>query len=278
VQTLSIVLTPNTKPNANYKVDLQSLLASTLGPSCPLVSSSFVYVDRSLLEESGVSLSLKPDPDFSNSLARYNTTGLETTFSLQMEWKQARNGVVWSVDKLQFHRYITGHGQQEGGISIELYNSNDKQLKAMVLQMIPYYVRVYFHTLIILHNDTRLSPIEYTKVFTSQWIRPAEDRTAPTHMELALVLPPYSKITLFFQFEKVFLHFAEYPPDPNRGMHIPAALVAYTFNQEEASSWLKRPFFGLSMEERLQPRNSSWRYTEVAVVNLPTPGTYLFSF
>jgi hypothetical protein len=48
-------------------------------------------------------------------------------------------------------------------------------------------------------------------------------------MELTLALPPHSKVGITLQFEKVFLHFAEYPPDPHRGMHIPAALVAYTF-------------------------------------------------
>jgi hypothetical protein len=147
--------------------------------------------------------------------------------------------------KSRKNRYTTGHGQQEGGLSIELHNGNDVPLTANVLQVVPAYVRylafapflhghlaltraidrtcvprrLYFHTLAILLNDTELNAAERSKgalappnsriyhsevnilitlldcaVLTHQWVRPAEDRAEPAHMELSLTLPPHSKI------------------------------------------------------------------------------------
>jgi len=64
------------------------------------------------LQESGVSLSLKPDPDFSNSLARYNTTGLETTFSLQVYSSALRFGI--STFHEQFFSRWNGNKREMG--------------------------------------------------------------------------------------------------------------------------------------------------------------------
>jgi uncharacterized membrane protein YhhN len=45
----------------------------------------------------------------------------------------------------------------------------------------------------------------------------------------------------------VFLHFAEYPPDPHRGMHIPAALVAYTLGDEYVHHHRRRHRFSIAL-------------------------------
>lgn len=270
VQTLSVVLAPSS-PGSSDQLDLQSVLGSTLQSSCPLAGSSAFYVDTSLLPASSDESAPSPTR---GSVTRHNASVLADTFHLQTggrSLQEAGSERAWPEDKLHVHRYTTGHGQQEGGLSIELHNGNDVPLTANVLQVVPAYVRLYFHTLSILLNDTELNAAERPKVLTHQWVRPAEDRAEPAHMELSLTLPPHSKIGITLQFEKVFLHFAEYPPDPHRGMHIPAALVAYTLG-DAGEAWRKGwPFTSASVADWLQPRNYAHRYSEVVVVNLPTP-------
>jgi hypothetical protein len=88
-------------------------------------------------------------------------------------------------------------------------------------------------------------------------------------------------------------------------MHIPAALIAYTFveyhhisthlhlpfilfqhysngvlprRDEDEPSMKGWPFSSASVADWLAPRNNAHRYSEVVVVNLPTPGSFLTSF
>ena len=44
-------------------------------------------------------------------------------------------------------------------------------------------------------------------------------------LELTLIVPPLSTLTLSYDFDKAILRYTEYPPDPNRGFEIAPAIV-----------------------------------------------------
>ena len=51
-------------------------------------------------------------------------------------------------------RYQTGHGQETGGIVTQVRNSGPEAVTVVLYDVLPWYLRVYFHTLRV---DARLS-------------------------------------------------------------------------------------------------------------------------
>lgn len=57
---------------------------------------------------------------------------------------------------LHSHRYLTGYGQETGGITCQLYNNDpENSVKVLYLETVPWYVRLYLHTLEVT-NDVKL--------------------------------------------------------------------------------------------------------------------------
>ena len=44
-------------------------------------------------------------------------------------------------------RYQTGHGQEKGGIVTQIQNSGAEAVTVVLYDVLPWYLRVYFHTL-----------------------------------------------------------------------------------------------------------------------------------
>jgi phosphatidylinositol glycan class T len=80
-------------------------------------------------------------------------------------------------------------------------------------------MKPYLHTLQARVDTTDESPIKET------YYRPAVDRERGTHLELRLVIPPSSTLTLTYDFEKAILRYTEYPPDANRGFDVAPAVI-----------------------------------------------------
>ena len=161
-------------------------------------------------------------------------------------------------------RMVTGSGYHRGGLSIELRRSNiggvdgsegggtktDNERTSMrvrVFQVLPWYVRVFIHTLTVefdgvpvpVPTSSTASGSQHSRGITAtddaawggvgvegmRWV-PGADRRRPSTMELQLLIPTdVSVVRMYVDFEKAFLRVAEFPPDANRGFDIPAALV-----------------------------------------------------
>ncbi|CAI9107418.1 OLC1v1006768C1 [Oldenlandia corymbosa var. corymbosa] len=200
-------------------------------------------------------------------------------FDLGFRWKFP---VVWSCQQapLSVSRYLMGSGNERGSIAISL-KSNDMshhllnadsadecQLKVNIFQVVPWYVKVYYHTLQVF-IDGNLQPLADSAEKIQ--VSPSEDKVSPGVLEMTLRLPCEARsAAISLDFDKGFLHIDEYPPDANQGFDIPSALVVFGdfetgmhFSDESLS---KIPIFS-----KLQERNKLRSYTEVLLVPLTTP-------
>jgi phosphatidylinositol glycan class T len=179
---------------------------------------------------------------------------------------------------LLVQRYFTGYGQEFGGLAVHIFNYANCTIKATYYELIPWYLRVYFHTFNVYVNNTKHDPTECTQmnefhglptlVFDVYKFIPAEERGSPTSIEFLFSLPARSSMYFTLQFEKAFLHWTEHPPDAHRGFDIGSAVVTATFEDSKCGFSLH----GLDWLSSLDDKNKPVRiYTEGLLVSLPTP-------
>ena len=90
-------------------------------------------------------------------------------------------------------RYQSGTGQERGGITAELKNSGNNPVTVVYLEVVPWYLRVYLHTLeVTTGGGQTLLPV-------SMDYKPGRDRSRPYMLELVLRLPPKSTTTISLQ-------------------------------------------------------------------------------
>lgn len=139
---------------------------------------------------------------------------------------------------LYAERSLTGYGQQQGGVQAILTNPSDEEVEFVYMESLPWFMRVYLHTLTtrISSSSQTSSPLtSSTKSATTSsdiikeiYYRPALDRARGTQLELLLRIPPHATVFLTYDFEKSILRYAEYPPDANRGFDVAAAVITTT--------------------------------------------------
>ena len=62
---------------------------------------------------------------------------------------------------LHAHRYLTGYGQEMGGITCHLYNNDPiNSVRVLYLETVPWFVRLYLHTLEVTNNVKLVVPGE----------------------------------------------------------------------------------------------------------------------
>ncbi|KAF6168386.1 hypothetical protein GIB67_018226 [Kingdonia uniflora] len=198
--------------------------------------------------------------------------------------------VVWSSPQAPFHatRFLTGSGNERGSIVILLRSTEYSagvmggnaagdgcKLQVVIFQAVPWYVKLYFHTLQVV-IDGRLEIV--TEVVEKIRVAPSEDRVSLGVMEMVMRLPCSVKTAaLTIEFDKGFLHIDDYPPDANQGFDIPSAVISFpdtdtsTYYLEEnttcSSLLLKFQLPGNVTQEK----NTVLSYTEVLLVPLATP-------
>jgi phosphatidylinositol glycan class T len=155
-------------------------------------------------------------------------------------------------------RFITGHGQERGGIEAVLTNlSPDNSVDVVYLESIPWFMKPYLHTL-----QAHVTPLNGQSTLPGHpiketYYRPGVDRHRGTHLELVITIPPASIVTLTYDFEKAILRYTEYPPDANRGFDAPPAVVRVLRST--------KPIPGADMKKGFYLRTTS------LLLYLPTP-------
>ncbi len=138
--------------------------------------------------------------------------------------------------RLMTTRFLSGHGTEKGGIVTRIRNHGDKTVTVVFLDIIPWFLRVYLHTLQVkiyqvfkdhkshIHwfqinvNGEKVKPIRLDFV-------PGVDRQKPYSLELVLAIPSKSSLEISIEFEKSILKWLEYPPDANKGFYVNSALI-----------------------------------------------------
>ncbi|KAJ0110944.1 hypothetical protein Patl1_01578 [Pistacia atlantica] len=202
-------------------------------------------------------------------------------FDLGLKWKIP---VVWLNQQAPLHasRFLMGSGNERGAIAISLRSTDLSEgsgstnainegceLQVDIFQVVPWYIKVYFHTLQVYVNQQRRAMADVVKKIH---VSPSKDKLSPGVMEMILKLPcGVQSAALTIEFDKGFLHIDEYPPDANQGFDIPSAVVSFPnsdasmhFSQDD--SLKKSPLLS-----KFQERSRVLSYTEVLLVPLTTP-------
>ncbi|KAL1646138.1 Subunit of the glycosylphosphatidylinositol transamidase complex-like protein [Didymella pomorum] len=141
-------------------------------------------------------------------------------FDLVLPEQKMTTGLVRADPALFAARSINGHGQERGSTQAIIRNpSTTEAVDFVYLESLPWFMKPYLHTLRATVDTSSESPIKQT------FYRPAFDRQRGTHLELRMVIPPSSTLTLTYEFEKAILRYTEYPPDANRGFDIAPAVL-----------------------------------------------------
>ncbi|XP_020212553.1 GPI transamidase component GPI16 [Cajanus cajan] len=201
-------------------------------------------------------------------------------FDLGLTWKHP---VVWSSSHAPLYasRFLMGSGNERGAIAISLkstemtkglVSANNVEerckLQVNVLQIVPWYVKVYYHTLQLLVDER---PQVLADFVERMRVSPSEDKVSPGVMELVLQFPCEMKsAVLSIEFDKGFLHIDEYPPDANQGFDIPSAIISFP-DFHAGLQFCEKSQSKSPLLSKLQERSPVLSYTEVLLVPLTTP-------
>lgn len=205
---------------------LEEVFGRPLRGACPLI-------EQGGLEANNVCINTPPE-----RTVEVNTTGqfaerslasdtlrcyklpIGADFDLVLPEQKMNTGLVRPEPQLYAARSINGHGQERGSTQSIIKNpSTTEAVEIVYLESLPWFMKPYLHTLHARVDTSSENPIKET------YYRPALDRKRGTHLELRLVIPPSSTLTLTYDFEKAFLRYTEYPPDANRGFDVAPAVI-----------------------------------------------------
>ncbi|KAH1013914.1 hypothetical protein HUJ04_002835 [Dendroctonus ponderosae] len=248
----------------------KNLFGQGLHGKCPLASNSSIYVDLS--SRAWHNFGIFPEPNKIETSIRGGQVSDYAVYSIPRYFLNVHAKYDASFElsinippPLHANQYLTGYGQQRGGIVTEIYNNHWNSLTVILLQNIAWFVPVYLHTLNVVSNGQVITP-------TVLRYGPGGQRKKPYYIEVVLKLPPRSVTTVSIDFDYVFLEWQEYPPDANHGFYIGSAVVSsflplaknYTGLPQDSST-----VFGSFNASRsgylVQIR------TENMVITLPTP-------
>ncbi|CAF3854820.1 unnamed protein product [Rotaria sordida] len=276
-----VVDTTSPKPDHN-EWTFRSIFGSNIAQICPLSSLTNVYVDLQLSQTN--SFNLSPEPDYSIEQGTtpiiiydlHNEKRKNTTFSLSCNYNKQKSVTIDNQNNkfsppIVVHRYATGYGVRDGGIkTIIKLNEEQKQedeITLLYFEQIPWYFRVFLHTLKITtldNNRTEIKPDHISYI-------PGKDRERPYQLEL--VIKTKQSILINFEFEMAFLKWNEFPPDPNHGFYIPSAIISTILPSNIKSNYILRSLNSFSLNQSLSSLSDGFvrLYSETLLVNLPTP-------
>ncbi|XP_015929814.2 GPI transamidase component PIG-T isoform X2 [Parasteatoda tepidariorum] len=253
---------------------LVKLFGSSLSSTCPVASTSEVFVDISSNKtQNPFTLSISPTDIIEENTDQIGYENKRIAFyDLKQLFKSMHLVNIAAIYKsahiygiipppiIYVDRKLTGYGQENGGISYTFYNNHPKNpLKIIHFDVIPWYIRLYSHTLAITNGGSTISP-------DFLYYKPAKDRSRPHHLELVLTLPPKSKTELKIEFDFAFLKWTEYPPDANHGFYISSAVISTLLDTNKNFS-----YFPGNKQTRIDDGNFLRIHTKILLVSLPTP-------
>jgi phosphatidylinositol glycan class T len=200
---------------------LEEVFGRPLKGACPLAEQSGNDANNVCINiPPERTLEVKTDGQFTESRLASGTlrcyklpTGSD--FDLVLPEQKMTTGLVRPNPPVFAARSINGHGQERGSTQATIQNpSTTEAVEVVYLESLPWFMKPYLHTLRAHLDTTEESPIKET------YYRPAVDRKRGTHLELRMVIPPASTLTLTYDFEKAILRYTE-----NRGFDVAPAVI-----------------------------------------------------
>ncbi|XP_025207034.1 GPI transamidase component PIG-T isoform X2 [Melanaphis sacchari] len=246
--------------NNNYDWSLRKMFGTGLFKTCPLADYSKIYLDTSSNSSVPYLISQEPDYILKNNIAVYNLNGI---FHLSAIVPRPKIVVSELRPLLYTDRFITGFGQEYGGLVTRIYNDHKSPITATVIENIPWFLPIYYHTLKVTSNGIRVIP-------KALIYKPGKGRLRIYYLEIVLELAPQSVTEISVQFDYVFLKWQEYPPDANHGFYIGSAIVKATIPRHATSLTFDKSL----IIDNLNSTGSDYLIclkTENFIITLPTP-------
>ncbi|XP_023660905.2 GPI transamidase component PIG-T [Paramormyrops kingsleyae] len=279
-QTLNVVFDLYTTGQNKKEWSLFKMFSRTLTEACPLASSSKVYIDVTDNPQ-GELFELHPSSATLNQavvlgdrrtyavydLKMMDTFGSLRTLNIVLRWKTS-SGADMLRPLLHGERYVAGYGLQTGEIHTLISNNHPyRAFPVLLLDVVPWYLRMYIHTLIVTSKALPNKPsyIHY---------QPSKDRVRPHLLEMLIQLPPNSVTEVTVQFERALLKWTEYTPDPNHGLYVGSSVISGLVPSVVAmdtNSSQEYPLFSTFFPCKEESSYFVRVYTEPLLVNLPTP-------
>ncbi|KAF4317582.1 hypothetical protein BBO99_00006375 [Phytophthora kernoviae] len=184
------------------------------------------------------------------------------------DWKEAakaassEHSYQAQEDVVSAHRFVTGYGQVRGGFAVQLKNNHQScGMRVTYHDVIPWYLRVYFHTF---RANAAGSEHEAQSLIRAFNFVPAELRGRPNQLRLEAFLPANTTLVFSLQLEKAFLRLSEHPPDANRGFDIAPGVATFEVLSDAQGS-------SVCGKEAEAPSFTTTLFTEPLLVPLPTP-------
>ncbi|XP_022082353.1 GPI transamidase component PIG-T-like [Acanthaster planci] len=272
-QSLAVVFNPPASHDGKQDWTLRSLFDRPLSNVCPMAEESKIYIDISDESLTNPWLLTPEYATISNSRGRtyavYDLKEItkEHKINVAMKWNESVHYASVKPPHLHAHRFLSGFGQEQGGITCQLFNSHATEaLRVIYMETVPWFIRLYLHTLKIENSLHVIKP-------EKQLYTPGNDRSNPYLLELVLTLPPQSVTTLSVQFDKAFLKWTEYPPDANIGFHISSAVVSTIMPSHSnfSATNLHSARLHSSLADPVSGSPFLRLYTEPLLIQLPVP-------
>jgi len=103
-------------------------------------------------------------------------------------------------------------------MAIFIHNKLPVSIRADYTQVVPWFMRLYYHTMEFYINDTLVPRSELAHILQDVDAQPATDHAWPGRLDLSVKLPMATRLMVAIEYENNFLHWAEFPPDAHRGM------------------------------------------------------------
>jgi len=137
-------------------------------------------------------------------------------------------------------RYATSNGRSWDAIVVEVTNYGKTATTVTIAQVIPAYLKVYISTLAVTTVSLTTAGVGGAEVLVSKFL-PATSAQAPCFWELTVKLPAETETSVAVDFQRKFMGFMAYPPDPHKGFEVPSAIITATLEtparNSEGTAW-----------------------------------------
>jgi GPI-anchor transamidase subunit T len=186
-----------------------------------------------------ITVSREPDQISCNSNCylydAFKNMSLSVMHGIPRDWQQLLIPALMVKNPLIVQRSLAGTGRVKGGLVTKITNIGGNDVEIKYLDILPWYLQVYSHTLIVKLNDRiiangawRLWPLKNVnrnKRHPHIFVTPASREGPPSKIECLLTLKPGDSFSVEIQYLLMFLQFEKFPPDANRGFDIPSAVI-----------------------------------------------------
>ncbi|KAH3766659.1 GPI transamidase GPI16 [Pelomyxa schiedti] len=253
--------------NGGFNID-QMIPKGTVLSACPVSSKSNIIVEADTnvanLTPKPHSTVVTPFPPYKAQVFNLKESPV-STLSITTPLKQSALSIPSNIP-VTAHQYLTGHGDERGGIVLNLQNHEGMQSSSIdVLQIFPFFVRPYISSLTLKLDDQQLDYGAFN------WFNMSlGNGEEPSIFEWGVTLPPKAELTVSIQFEKVFLHIDKHPPDAHRGWDLPSTVVS-AHVASAGNSYANVRYDGWHPSISLYTTFPATLYTEQLSVTLPLP-------